>query len=145
MKSSGLLKFIIFLIVLLLNFSVYWLLTLFKKPAQCPLEGPQSSAPLNKDEFLLSISDSIDFLKTAAIANTTIDVILTTANSEAATNNLPVFLLSISRIHPPFISNVIICCLDTEACKICADLHKKELCIHMNLDISTKSLGPGGR
>lgn len=64
-------------------------------------------------------------------------------NNVAAKNNLPIFLESCVRTSPP-IANIVIFCLDIDACHQCAQLHNAQHCIFMNLGISGNSLAPGG-
>lgn len=106
----------------------------------CPESGPDSAAPLNQASLSMEISKAVARI-TERDRNAV--VVSTAINKEAAKENLPHFLRSLTLVTPPMIQNAIVFCLDKWSCDKCAILHTDpSLCLFMNLGVSEGSLAP---
>lgn len=132
-------KTIVAVIVVCIALSVL-LYIRFHGSAECPFDGPNSSAPLNLVQFNADVEVAVHYLTTQTIDT----VVCTSINAEAAKYNLVPFLESVSAISPPLSNRLIIFCLDKKAMNACNEKHNPRQCIYMDLGISGDSLAPGG-
>jgi hypothetical protein len=111
----------------------------------CPETGKNSAAPLNFQDLSISIPRAVNKIQ---LHRKNAVIISTTANKEAANYNLPYLFESLASLKPPLINSTIVFCLDKWSCEKCKSLHvDSELCIYMDLGISSESLAPvsGGK
>lgn len=106
----------------------------------CPDTGPDSAAPINFESLSIAIRDAVQRIQSE---NKDAVIISTTVNKEAAEQNLPVFIKSLSYVQPPLLSQTLVFCLDEWALRTCSNLHSNPMnCLYMDLKVSTKSLAP---
>lgn len=121
---------------------VLWILVYlqFNSSSTCPVDGPNSSAPLNLVQFNSNVEEVVRYLTSQSIST----VVCTSINEEAAKYNFIPFLDSVSTVSPSLNNRLVIFCLDRSALELCHLKHNAKQCIFMDLGISGNSLAPGG-
>lgn len=124
---------------------------------KCPERGNGSAAPLNQDDFDQSIKKAVSEIELQFTGQQLLHhpfssakgmmksfekavILYTVINAEAGTNNLFPFYQSLANLDHPLTSLLIVICLDRIALKDCEYLHKKGMCVFMDLGISNSSL-----
>lgn len=138
---GGSYNFIRIFIILIVFFVIYGIIFIsyLTKAKVCDAE---EAAPFNAQDFKISLQKALTYINTLY---TNPILICTTVNAEAAKENLPIFLYSISSVAPILMKQILVFCLDSDACSLCTAVHDKALCIYMDLEVSSTSLAPNGQ
>lgn len=137
-------RLIIVLIMVCFLLPIYYVIHTSLTHETCPLEGPGSLSPKNIKLFKEKVSSVVSSISAESKRKTENTIVCTFVNGDAAEYNLPIFIKSISTYSSSILPVLIIFCVDVTALTHCHAKHVSNLCIFMDIGITSESLSPVG-